>query len=101
MKALNVCLLVIIMMFSTVALGSSVENLSGSQNVTVESGKADFLTGNTSQTSSLANELFYSKPDVSFAKYCCKTCRKGKACGDTCISKTKACYKPEGCACNG
>jgi len=35
------------------------------------------------------------------AQSCCKTCRKGKACGDSCISKTKSCHKGSGCACNG
>lgn len=34
------------------------------------------------------------------AKDCCKTCRKGKACGDTCISRDKKCTKPPGCACD-
>lgn len=32
---------------------------------------------------------------------CCKICRKGKACGDSCISKDKTCHKGKGCACNG
>jgi len=32
---------------------------------------------------------------------CCKTCKKGKACGDTCIAKNASCSKPKGCACNG
>lgn len=32
---------------------------------------------------------------------CCKTCRKGKACGDSCISRDKTCRKGPGCACNG
>lgn len=32
---------------------------------------------------------------------CCKICRKGKPCGDTCISKKKACRSPKGCACAG
>ena len=32
---------------------------------------------------------------------CCKTCRKGKACGDSCISKSKTCRKGRGCACDG
>lgn len=30
---------------------------------------------------------------------CCKTCRKGKACGDTCISRDKQCHVGPGCAC--
>ena len=32
---------------------------------------------------------------------CCKTCRSGKACGDSCISKSKTCRAGPGCACNG
>lgn len=32
---------------------------------------------------------------------CCKTCRAGKACGDTCISRDKTCQQPPGCACDG
>lgn len=35
------------------------------------------------------------------AAKCCKICRKGKACGDSCISKSKTCHKGPGCACNG
>jgi hypothetical protein len=32
---------------------------------------------------------------------CCKVCRAGKACGDSCISRDKACHKGKGCACDG
>ena len=32
---------------------------------------------------------------------CCKVCRKGKACGDSCIARKKTCTKPPGCACDG
>ena len=32
---------------------------------------------------------------------CCKVCRTGKACGDTCISRSDTCRKGAGCACNG
>jgi hypothetical protein len=32
---------------------------------------------------------------------CCKVCRKGKACGDTCISPDKTCHVGPGCACDG
>ena len=31
---------------------------------------------------------------------CCKVCRKGKACGDSCISREKTCEKGKGCACD-
>lgn len=32
---------------------------------------------------------------------CCKVCRQGKACGDTCIAKNEQCTKGAGCACDG
>lgn len=34
-------------------------------------------------------------------KPCCKICRKGKACGNSCINRNYTCRKPPGCACNG
>lgn len=39
-------------------------------------------------------------PDVVSAE-CCKVCRKGKACGDSCIARSKQCTKGPGCACDG
>ena len=33
-------------------------------------------------------------------KSCCKICRKGKACGNSCISRTYTCRKLPGCACD-
>lgn len=32
---------------------------------------------------------------------CCKICTVGKACGDTCISRSYTCTKGPGCACDG
>ena len=34
------------------------------------------------------------------AEQCCKVCRKGKACGNTCISRSYTCRKGVGCACD-
>ncbi len=31
---------------------------------------------------------------------CCRVCTSGKACGDSCISVTRSCSQPPGCACN-
>ena len=31
---------------------------------------------------------------------CCEVCRKGKACGDTCIARERTCRKPPGWACD-
>jgi len=33
------------------------------------------------------------------ARECCKVCKKGKPCGDTCIEKDDECHLPQGCAC--
>lgn len=38
---------------------------------------------------------------TAYAEGCCKVCTKGKACGNSCISKEKTCHQPKGCACNG
>ena len=35
-------------------------------------------------------------PDVE----CCKVCTKGKACGNSCIARSKDCHQPPGCACD-
>ncbi len=51
------------------------------------------ISSNTNGVSSL-------EIDVTPLK-CFKICKKGKACGDTCIKKTYTCTKPPGCACNG
>jgi len=32
---------------------------------------------------------------------CCKICKDGKACGDSCISRSDTCHKGQGCACDG
>jgi len=38
---------------------------------------------------------------LSPRRACCKICRKGKACGNSCISRRYTCHQPQGCACNG
>jgi hypothetical protein len=46
-----------------------------------------------------ANNISYHK--ISNADgVCCKMCRKGKACGNSCISRYDVCHKPPGCACD-
>ena len=40
-------------------------------------------------------------PNGFVAAACCKLCRKGKACGNSCISRAKTCWKGPGCACDG
>lgn len=40
------------------------------------------------------------EPTCTPARKCCKICRTSKACGDSCISRTKTCRVGRGCACN-
>jgi len=40
-------------------------------------------------------------PTPVFKQTCCKVCSKGKACGDSCISRSYTCHKAPGCACDG
>lgn len=39
--------------------------------------------------------------EVILAQGCCRVCRTGKACGNSCISRSYTCHQPPGCACNG
>ncbi len=38
---------------------------------------------------------------LQFAQRCCKVCKKGKACGNSCINRSYTCHQPPGCACDG
>ena len=40
------------------------------------------------------------QPQSIIGAACCKVCSTGKACGNSCISRTKTCHKPPGCACD-
>ena len=39
-------------------------------------------------------------PPAPVSQSCCKYCRKGYACGNTCIARNKTCHAGVGCACN-
>jgi hypothetical protein len=51
--------------------------------------------------------MLFDTPDIPWtpmpdaAAACCKVCSAGKACGDSCISRSKRCHKGGGCACDG
>ena len=40
-----------------------------------------------------------SPPEPAAAPACCRYCRTGKPCGNSCISSSKTCRSPPGCAC--
>lgn len=42
-----------------------------------------------------------SPPPFAPSRACCRTCRAGKACGNTCIARERVCHAAPGCACDG
>lgn len=42
-----------------------------------------------------------SQAQASLNASCCRVCTNSCACGDSCISCSKTCRVPAGCACNG
>lgn len=51
--------------------------------------------------SAASPDFDFLKTGTEFSNQCCKICKTGKACGDSCISITKNCTKGVGCACDG
>lgn len=41
-----------------------------------------------------------SRAPTTPAAKCCRTCRTGQACGNTCIAADRVCHAAPGCACN-
>ncbi len=39
-------------------------------------------------------------PAQTASTKCCRTCRTGRACGNTCIAADRVCHAPPGCACD-
>lgn len=56
----------------------------------------------TAEAESSADTSVNDAPDPAPApqQYCCKVCSTGKACGDSCISRSYTCHKAPGCACD-
>lgn len=52
-------------------------------------------------TTTQENAVERGEPTSTDAPTCCRTCKQGKACGDSCIAKASTCTKPPGCACDG
>lgn len=56
---------------------------------------------NKAQTNTFTISFANTNEQTGVSTQCCKVCRKGKACGDSCISKSKTCNVGSGCACDG
>ena len=90
---------ILVSLFALVAFDVSAGEVSGDKNYEATEQSVNFETRllDGLPTSAKTNQ---SVPLIKVAQ-CCKICRKGKACGNSCISKKYTCRKPPGCACDG
>lgn len=78
-----------------VCLAIMISSAAAAEPVTFGMSRAD---GTVSESLLQHVQRMRSGPQVLLAA-CCKTCRKGKPCGDSCIAVSKSCRKGPGCAC--
>jgi len=83
----------------------SLENAARSEGKGVWSGQFvmpwDWRRGTRLSSQGIRHSNNEKTPITKPKKYaCCKICRKGQACGNSCISRRYTCRKPRGCACN-
>jgi hypothetical protein len=68
----------------------------------VEQSAAAFHVDKPTPSTAYLESLGIESPRAVAAQQgCCKICRVGKACGNTCISRDKVCHVGPGCACDG
>lgn len=98
MKILSImiCTFSILMLAS----GLNAENRSNDPNLSNASTEKSISVGSDDLGKRKPAQI--QKEDSSlFSQQCCKICTRGKACGNSCISKKYRCHKPRGCACDG
>ena len=108
MKYINAVLLAVVTTFVISAhAGSSIEKPLGNASHDYDSVVQELADDSSAETCAELEADFIGGQDFGlsdgeqFAQRCCKVCKKGKACGDSCISRSKTCHKGIGCACNG
>ena len=93
------------LIFNLLLAGSALAGLAEAQSdqqTSVElSSDLDSLDTQDCVDTAEANPFEVSFEGEEYAQSCCKICRKGKACGNSCISRSKTCHKGKGCACDG
>ena len=83
----------------------SLENAAKSKGKGIWSGQFvmpwDWRRGTRLSSKGIRHSNNEKTPITKPKKYaCCKICRKGQACGNSCISRRYTCRKSRGCACN-
>jgi hypothetical protein len=86
--------------FLLVIVATVLASSAGTSNIaTAEDQGSNFVQILKASKSVRTNSSLFGRLESSGA--CCKICRQGKACGDTCISQDKTCRVGPGCACDG
>ena len=69
---------------------------------TVVQGESETIETRSETESRTSVEVHVNSSEVvAPSRRCCRTCRAGKACGDTCITADRTCHVAPGCACDG
>jgi len=92
-------LLYFVALVSSLAIAAPVSSDSSNQSL-VKTGAANQAV--SSYEASSWQRLLSATTDKQIWKAaCCKVCKKGKACGNSCINRNYTCRKGKGCACDG
>ena len=90
---------------ATLATADELPNCVLDDVISASSGSAQVSKQESSPKARLANVQPWLPIELSTLllqpAQCCKICRKGKACGNSCIKRSYTCTKPPGCACDG
>ena len=101
LKNILILCLTIICSVSISAADLHVDQEAKPSQVSVEMESMACEDANTVTTDELNNFEPIQLAGDELASACCKICTKGKACGNSCIQKSKTCHKGRGCACDG
>jgi hypothetical protein len=93
---MKVFLILVLFALSPLANANPSKNLNFNADDCAQSLEKDNSEAVQTQTNQRVTE-FYNITQT----YCCKVCKKGQACGNSCISWDKTCHQPPGCACQG
>ena len=101
LKNILILCLTIIFSVSISAAGLHADQEAKPSQVSVEMEPMTCEDADTVMTHGLNNFEPIQLAGDELASACCKICTKGKACGNSCIQKSKTCHKGRGCACDG
>ena len=64
-------------------------------------GAGELVAESDTTTAEPSDTTVTPTPRAPVRRACCRVCRTGKACGNSCINRNYTCRQPRGCACNG